>query len=271
MTQQQDNWGWRARIGIFIVASEAVPEAEWWAMLPSGVSVHAARVEAPAPWAVMPAQPDGQAELAEDLVRGARQFAKMRLNAVVVGHSSSSILGGRGWDCAVSAALQALLPEDTRVTTNGIDCVEALNWSAVQRPFVVFPPWFSEEISMTGIDYFRSFGFSPAGFLRADPGRKWRDLLPHELYPAGMGLDQDIETLYRQIRQACPPEADGVLIAGTGFRCVGISEALEQDLARPVITANQASLWRCLRLAGICPSVYGYGGLLAGSDAASGA
>jgi|GEM_PF-3998738 len=24
------NWGARARIGLFIVASEAVPEAEWW-------------------------------------------------------------------------------------------------------------------------------------------------------------------------------------------------------------------------------------------------
>ena len=39
-----DNWGWRARIGLFIVGNEAVPEAEWWAMAPSGVSVHAARV-----------------------------------------------------------------------------------------------------------------------------------------------------------------------------------------------------------------------------------
>ena len=46
-----DNWGWRARIGLFIVGNEAVPEAEWWAMAPPGVSVHAARVTAPTPWA----------------------------------------------------------------------------------------------------------------------------------------------------------------------------------------------------------------------------
>ena len=30
-----DNWGWKARIGMFIVSSEAVPEAEWWAMMPA--------------------------------------------------------------------------------------------------------------------------------------------------------------------------------------------------------------------------------------------
>ena len=31
---QRDNWGWQARIGMFIVGSEVVPEAEWWAMVP---------------------------------------------------------------------------------------------------------------------------------------------------------------------------------------------------------------------------------------------
>jgi len=53
-----------------------------------------------------------------------------------------------------------------------------------------------------------------------------------------------------------------VLIAGTGFRCVGILEALEQDLKRPVISANQASLWHCLRSAGVHAKVAGYGSLL---------
>ena len=54
-----------------------------------------------------------------------------------------------------------------------------------------------------------------------------------------MGFEQEIEPLYAQIRAACPDEADGVLIAGTGFRCVGIIDALEQDLKRPVLSANQ--------------------------------
>jgi len=53
-----------------------------------------------------------------------------------------------------------------------------------------------------------------------------------------------------------------VLIAGTGFRCVGILEALEQDLQRPVVSANQASLWHCLRLSGVHATIDGYGSLL---------
>jgi len=79
-----DNWGARARIGMFIVGSEAVPEAEWQAMAPQGVSVHAARVTAPTPWAAWRAD-HRSVDLADDLARGCRQFAAMKLSAIVTG------------------------------------------------------------------------------------------------------------------------------------------------------------------------------------------
>ena len=258
----RDNWGWRARFGMFIVASEAVPESEWWAMAPPGISVHASRIDARAPWATWSAEQEGQVKPADDLARGAGQFAAMRLNAVVVGHSSSSILGGLGWDEAVVRKLGEILPAEVKLTTNGLDCMAALRASDVQHPFLVFPPWFSEDVAGKGVHYFEARGFAPAGSLRVDAGRKWRDLPPGQLYPQGMAFEQDVEALYRQVRDACPEDADGVLIAGTGFRCVGIIDMLEQDVGRPVITANQASLWHCLRLAGVDAAVSGYGRLL---------
>jgi maleate isomerase len=258
---QKDNWGWQARIGMFIVGNEAVPEAEWWAMLPSNVSVHAARVTARAPWARWRDDRSG-VELEEDLARGCRQFAAMRLSVVVVGHSSSSILGGKGWDEAVVTELSAILGAGTRVTTNGLDCVAALRASGVKRPFLVLPPWFNDVAVAAGVAYYADQGVTPAGHYRYDPGRKWRDLPPGDLYGHGMGFEQEIEPLYAQIRAACPDAADGVLIAGTGFRCVGILDALERDLRRPVVSANQASLWHCLRLSGVHAPISGYGKLL---------
>ena len=39
-------------------------------------------------------------------------------------------------------------------------------------------------------------------------------------------------------------------------------DALERDLQRPVVSANQASLWHCLRLSGVRTPVGGYGNLL---------
>lgn len=258
---EKDNWGWRARIGMFIVGNEAVPEAEWWAMVPPHVSVHAARVTARAPWARWRDDRSG-VELEDDLLRGCRQFAAMRLSAVVLGHSSSSILGGPGWDAAVVDALSRELGDGVAVTTNGLDCAAALQASGVSRPFLVLPPWFNDDTVAAGVRYWRDRGIEPAGHLRYDPGRKWRDVPPGEMYRQGMGFAQEIEPLYQQVRASCPQDADGVLIAGTGFRCVGILEALEEDLNRPVVSANQASLWHCLRLSGVRAPVSGYGNLL---------
>jgi maleate isomerase len=257
---QEDNWGWRARIGLFIVGNEAVPEAEWWAMAPAGVSVHAARVTASAPWARW--RDDRTAvDLADDLLRGCRQFAAMRLSAVVIAHTSSSVVGGKGWDAAAVSALSAVLGAGVRVSTNGLDTLAALKASGIKRPFLVLPPWFGDDTVKAATRYYTDHGFEPAAHLRVDPGRKWRDLPPGDLVGQGLGLEQEIEPLHAQIRSACPAEADGVLIAGTGFRCVAILAALEQDLARPVLSANQASLWHCLRLARVQAPVAGYGRL----------
>lgn len=256
-----DNWGWRARIGLFIVGNEAVPEAEWWAMAPSGVSVHAARVTARAPWARWREDRTG-VELEEDLVRGCRQFVAMRLSAVVLAHSSSGFLGGKDWDEAVVGSLSSALGSGVTVTTNGLDTLAALRASNMRRPFLVLPPWFNDQLVAAGIAYYAGRGFKPARHLRYDPGRKWRDLPPAELYGHGMGFEQEVEPLYAQIKAACPADADGVLIAGTGFRCAAILEALEQDLKRPVVSANQASLWHCLRAAGVRTPIDGYGSLL---------
>ncbi len=257
---QRDNWGWQARIGMFIVGVEAVPEAECWAMAPPNVSIHAARVTAKAPWAAW-TENRTSVELADDVIRGARQFAGMRLSTVVLGHSSSSFAGGKGWDEAVVAKLSEQFPEEVRVTTNGLDSLAALEASGIKSPFLVLPAWFNETIIAAGIQYFTDHGYELAGHLQYDPGRKWRDVPPGDLYAQGMGFEQEIEPLYQQIRAACPADADGVLIAGTGFRCVGIIDALEQDLQRPVLTANQVSLWHGLQRTGVRTPVAGFGRL----------
>ena len=256
-----DNWGWRARIGIFIVGSEAVPEAEWWAMAPPDVSVHAARVSASTPWARWN-ETRSAVYPEDDLARGARQFAAMRLSAAVIGHSSSSFVGGAGWDHALVESLSKTLGSETIVTTNGLDTLAALRASGAKRPYLIMPPWYNDETIAAGVRYYEEQGFEPAGHSRHDPGRKWRDLPPGDLYPHGAGFEQEIEPLYTRIMQSCPAKADAVFIAGTGFRCVGVLDMLEQDLGRPVISANQASLWHCLRSIGIRSEIAGYGNLL---------
>lgn len=259
-----DNWGSRARIGLFIVGNEAVPEAEWWAMVPPGVSVHAARVTATSPWTRWRADRSG-VELPEDMLRGCKQFGAMRLNAVVLAHTTSSVVGGAGWHEATVTAISAAMGSGAFVTTNGHDTIEALRTSGIKTPFLVLPPWFPDGAVATAVGYYRDHGLAPAGHMRMDPGPAWREVPPGEIYPRGFGFEQDVDSLYEQIKASCVPTADGVLIGGTGFRCVRIVDALEQALGRPVVTANQASLWRCLKHAGVEDPIEGYGKLLGSS------
>src|SRR5258708_31256887 len=184
---QKDNWGARARIGLFIVGNEAVPEAEWWAMAPTGVSVHAARVTARAPWAIWRADRSA-VDLADDLLRGARQFAAMRLSAVTLGHTSSSVIGGKGWDDAAVASVSAVVGDSMAVTTNGLDTLAALKAAGIKRPFLVLPPWFGDDTVQAAVGYYADHGVAPAGRHRYNPGAKWRHPAPAELGSPGPGL-----------------------------------------------------------------------------------
>jgi maleate isomerase len=259
---QRDNWGWRARFGILIVQDEPIPEAEWWAMAPPGVSIHAARVTAATPWAAWGGGGPDTVEPAPDLAHGAEQLGLMHLAAMTVGHSSSSLLGGKGWDEAVAARLQQLT-RGVPVSTNGLDCCAAMRALGMRRPFLFLPPWFGDAVVEAGLRYLRDHAFASAGHQRFDAGPAYRGMAPAEIHRAGGVWDQDPEPLYQQVRRTCPADADGVLIAGTGFRAVAVIEPLEQDLGRPVVTANQAGLWHCLKTAGVGARVAGYGRLFA--------
>ncbi len=57
------------------------------------------------------------------------------------------------------------------------------------------------------------------------------------------------------------PDAEAVFIGCSNLRTLEIIETLEQDLGKPVVTSNQASMWRMLRLAGARHAAAGGGRL----------
>ena len=87
----------------------------------------------------------------------------------------------------------------------------------------------------------------------------------------GLNLSCDIEDVEpaetRQIveSQVDRPEADAVFISCTGMRTAAIIDVLETSLGKPVVTANQATLWRVRWLAGVSTATSDRGRLLAAS------
>ncbi|MGH7076601.1 MAG: maleate cis-trans isomerase family protein, partial [Acetobacteraceae bacterium] len=57
-------------------------------------------------------------------------------------------------------------------------------------------------------------------------------------------------------------ESTAVFISCTNLRSVGVIAALEEALGKPVVSAVQASFWKCLDLVGVDGAKRGYGSLL---------
>lgn len=86
---------------------------------------------------------------------------------------------------------------------------------------------------------------------------------------AYLGIDTNAEmasltpsALYDWVARHHSTRSDGCFLSCTAIRSAGIISRLEQVLARPVITSNQAMVWHLLQLAGISRSVEGFGSLL---------
>src|SRR3954469_118405 len=249
---QPDGWGFRARLGILVPHAAIGSESELAAMVPEGVSIHAARV----PLGVMRAGGLMDPTIALEPVRAfadpplvddaAEMLAAAPLHAIGFAFTSSSYVRGAADDEILRRRLEART-RGIPVAISSASAVLGLRALGARRIALVDPPWFSPELTALGVDYFAGQGCEVAYAAAAGVPSEQRAINPGQLF--------------EWIRQHVPAEVDAVSIGGNGLRAVGIIQALEEDLRIPVLTANQVLLWHLLRLAGTHVPVTGYGRL----------
>ena len=109
----------------------------------------------------------------------------------------------------------------------------------IGRIALVNAPFFSDEADKKGATYFQDQGLEVVHASH---------LLPQEKVPhPNLGLAASPAELYEWVRYHVPSSAEGVFIAGNGFRSIGVIAALEEDLGLAALTANQVALWYALR------------------------
>lgn len=256
MTSTDDRWspdGWdvSVRIGLLTPHADVGPESELQAMAPPGVRIHAARVRFGAMAAgggmdpTIPLAPVRAFAEPPEVDDAAELLAAAPLNAIAFGFTSSAyVIGADG-----EAEMIARLEQRTRgipVVATCAAAVDALHALGAGRIALINPPWFDAELDDLGRRYFESVGFSVVDSAPCE--------LPSDqaaITPAG---------LHEWVRERALDQAEAIVVGGNGFRAVGAIAALEQDVNRPVVTANQALLWAALRAAGAATSpVRGYG------------
>ena len=234
----------RAKLGVIVPPTNTVNEAEWHRLVPDGVTFHVTRMalhtdtESEA----------GRAALYADVRHAAGDLAQAGVDVIAYACTAGSMM-------RPVTALGDFMADKTGIpsVTTAEALIEALGALGTRRLSLATP-------------YHQALTDHEVGFLAAHG--------VETLAAAGLGYGANGPEEYRLIAPTPPDvayalakevdrhEAEAILISCTDFATLEIIEPLEDELDKPVLTSNTATLWAALRRAGIEDALPGGGRLL---------
>lgn len=239
-----DGYGSKARIGLIFIASSVAMDAEMGAMAAEGVAVHTTRIHLPK------VTVQGIEEMMNHpmLEQAARLIGSAPIDVMCFGGTSASFLHGTSYDVALTKKLQDWVP-GPKITTASTATLAALKEVKAGKIALATP--YVGEIHDRAIRFLEENGHQVMKSAKLDITSD------HAL------AEVPLEKVYEHVLSVDHPDASAIFISCTNFRTVGVIEALEAKLGKPVISAVQASFWHCLELCNVNGAKPGYGQLFA--------
>ena len=235
----RDIYGWRARLGL-IYGPSWVMDPEFYAMSPEGVITCTTRAS------YSGATVDGLTELARNAIDAAKMLGQTQCNAIVFGCTSSSFLNGVEYNNDLIKRLEDA--SGVPCTTTAAAVVDALRALNIDKVSIATP--YTAEIVQRAKNYVESCGIEVCNIRGLDL-----------IYDVDLQARTEQEN-YLYAKETMSDCAQAIVIFCTALRTVPIMQALEDDVGKPAISANQASFWKVLRLAGVKEKIHGFGSLL---------
>lgn len=235
-------YGRRARIGRISPSPETAGAEEWRRSLPPDVCLVETRT------LIHDVTTDGLTEMIKQVERAALELASAGVKVILQAGTAAAFFRGMGHDADLIQRITTVT--GIQATTSMTAVVDALRALGIRRPAVATPYICEMDEKLTEV--LRQSGFAIAAIQ-------------------GLGIRRSIdmgelepEAAYRLARRVVEraESPDGILISCGNFRTFEIIERLEAECGLPVVTSNQAGLWRALRLAGIQDRIANLGRLL---------
>ena len=234
----------RIRIGLIVPATNTTAEPDFVAASPPDVTIHSARL-----WF----ENDGLNEEGVDRMNAgveeaARYLAQAKVDYVIYACTTGSFYKGPGYDVEMIETMRRV--SGAAATVTAIAGVEALRHLDATRVSVASPynEWQNGRLraylEAAGFDVVNVMG-DPLGAVAGGQGHN--DLSP--------------ESAIDFASSVCRPGADALFCSCTAWRTMEGAAALEERTGKPVVTANQATVWAAFRELGIRPNL-GFGSLL---------
>ncbi|MHA6799423.1 maleate cis-trans isomerase family protein [Bounagaea algeriensis] len=220
-------------IGV-VVPHDMALDRELWRWVPDDVTLHLTRT--PRHESDVGAEMITAISDRETVARAVRDLTTTEARVHAYACTSGSFVRGTSGERALTDAMVAA-GAPAAVTASGA-VVSALKHLGVTRVAAATP--YDDELTELLGSYLVDSDLELVGRTNLGlRGQIWR--VPYE-------------TTADLVRRADRPDADGIFVSCTNLPTYDIIAALEEELAKPVVTANQATMWASLRTLG-CPAV----------------
>jgi maleate cis-trans isomerase len=213
------------------------------ALAPAGVSVHFTRLSASGPAGTHAGQEERNRSQIASLDEATRLLAMVSPQVIVMAHTATSYTLGREAEATLVRRLES--STGTRFVTAFGSVLAALACLNVRR--IAYATPYDATLTEQGRTHLALHGLDVVGVARLEGVRNIYEETTARAYAVG--------------KQADRPEAEAVFLSGTGMPTLGMLQALEDDLGKPVISAASAMMWNALRVAGVSAPQQGYGSL----------
>jgi maleate isomerase len=235
-------YSWRGRIGLIVPSTNTTLEPEFARMAPEGVGVYASRV-----YQVGPQEPSSYHRMAEDIETAAAMLATSEIDVIAFGCTSCTYFVSPD---VVKATMQKAARCTAILTADAV--VDALRVLKVKSIGVVGPR--TKMVTDREVKFLQDAGFQVAAVKSLGLGTN-----EEERRSIGRVPPQVVYSLASSIAR---PEIEAFFVSCTQLATLNMIATLEQSLGKPVITSNQALMWRSLRMLNFREPIAGFGRLL---------